>query len=110
MIQTIIAILIILLLPIGMVALTRLNKVLGTIGAIALCYVAGFILSSLGHMALAYDKGLTETIAYVLVALSIPLILFSIDLREVKKLARNTIVGFSLCIVAVIISSVVNSK
>lgn len=106
-IQTIIAILIIFLLPIGMVALTRLNKVLATIGAIALCYIAGFILSSAGHLVLEYDKELTETIAYVLVALSIPLILFSIDLKEVKKLARNTIVGFSLCIVAVVITSVV---
>lgn len=105
--QTIIAILIILLLPIGVVALTRKSKILATLGAIALCYIAGFILSSLGFLALPYDKELTETIAYVMVALSIPLILFSIDLKQVKNLAKNTVVGFSLCIVSVVVVSVV---
>ncbi len=105
--QTILAILVIFTLPIGMVVLTRKNKILATLGAIALCYIAGFILSSLGYLALPYDKEITETIAYVLVALSIPLILFSIDLKQVKNLARNTIVGFSLCIVSVVIVSIV---
>lgn len=105
--QTIIAILIVLLLPIGVVALTRKSKILATLGAIALCYITGFILSSLGFLALPYDKELTETIAYVMVALSIPLILFSIDLKQVKNLAKNTIVGFSLCIVSVVIVSIV---
>lgn len=105
--QTIIAIIVIFTLPIGMVILTRKSKILATLGAIALCYIAGFILSSLGYLALPYDKEITETIAYVLVALSIPLILFSIDLKQVKKLARNTVVGFSLCIVSVVVVAVV---
>ena len=106
-IQTIIMILLIFLLPPLIVKLTRVNKFFATLGAIALCYLVGFVLSSLGYLALPYDKKLTETIAYVLVALSLPLILFSIDLREVKKLARNVIVGFSLCIVSVVIVSIV---
>ena len=106
-IQTIIAILVIFLLPIGVVSLTRKSKILNTIGAIALCYIVGFIFSSLGYWVLPYDKGLTETIAYVLVALSIPLILFSINLKQVKSLTRNVVVGFSLCIVSVITVSVI---
>ncbi len=39
-------------------------------------------------------------------ALSIPLILFSIDLRSLKKLTRETAVGFSLAIVAVVLVAV----
>ena len=103
---TIIAIICIVGLPFPIVWLTRKNKILGIIGAIACCYIVGFVFSTIGFTGVDYDKGLTSDIAYVLVALSIPLILFSIDLRAVKKLTKNTIVGYSLCIVAVIIVAV----
>lgn len=103
---TIIAIICIVGLPFPIVWLTRKNKILGIIGAIACCYIVGFAFSTIGFTGVDYDKGLTSDIAYVLVALSIPLILFSIDLRAVKKLTKNTIVGYSLCIVAVIIVAV----
>ena len=93
-------------LPILIVWLTRINKVLGAIGAIACCYIVGFLFSTIGLSGVSYDKDLTTTIAYVLVALSIPLILFSIDLREVKKLAKSTVIGYSLCIVSAVIVAV----
>lgn len=103
---TVLAILFIVGLPIPIVCLTRRNKILGAIGAIACCYIVGFICSTLGLTGTTYDKGLTTTIAYVLVALSIPLILFSIDLRSVKKLTKGTIIGYSLCIVSAIVVAV----
>lgn len=99
---TVIAIIIIFCLPVPIVWLTRRNKILGAIGAIACCYIVGFALSTIGLSPVDYDKGLTTTIAYVLVALSIPLILFSIDLRAVKKLTKSVIIGYSMCIVSVI--------
>lgn len=99
---TIIAILCIFGLPVPIVWLTRKNKILGAIGAIAICYLVGFALSTIGLSPVDYDKGLTSTVAYVLVALSIPLILFSIDLRAVKKLTKGTVIGYALCIVSVI--------
>ena len=102
---TIIAIVCIFCLPIPIVWLTRRNKILGAIGAIACCYIVGLAFSAIGFTGISYDKGLTTTIAYVLVALSIPLILFSINLREVRKLTKSTVIGYSLCIVAVIIVS-----
>ena len=89
-------------LPVLIVWLTRKSKVLGFIGAIACCYLVGFAFSTIGLSGTSYDKELTTTIAYVLVALSIPLILFSIDLRSVKKLTKNTVVGYSLCIISAI--------
>lgn len=99
---TILAILCVFGLPAPIVWLTRRNRILGTIGAIACCYIVGFVFSALGFAGMDYDKGLTTTVAYVLVALSIPLILFSIDLRSVRNLTRTTIIGYSLCIVSVI--------
>ena len=103
---TIVGILCIFGLPILIVWLTRINKILGAIGAIACCYIVGFIFSTIGLSGVSYDKELTTTIAYVLVALSIPLILFSIDLREVKKLAKSTVIGYTLCIVSAVVVAV----
>ena len=99
---TIIAIVCIFGLPFPIVLLTRKSKLLGAIGAIACCYIVGFAFSTIGLSPVDYDKELTTTIAYVLVALSIPLILFSIDLKAVKKLTKKVILGYSMCIVAVI--------
>ena len=103
---TVIAILCVFCLPAPIVWLTRKNKILGAIGAIACCYLVGFAFSTIGLSPVDYDKGLTTTIAYVLVALSIPLILFSIDLRAVRKLTKSVILGYSMCIVAVIVVAV----
>lgn len=103
---TIVSILIIFGLPVPIVWLTRKNKIIGAIGAIACCYIVGFAFSTIGLSGTSYDKGLTTTVAYVLVALSIPLILFSIDLRAVKRLTKGTVIGYLLCIVAVIIVAV----
>ena len=102
---TILAIICIFGLPVPIVRLTRKNRILGAIGAITCCYLVGFAFSVIGFTGVSYDKGLTTTIAYVLVALSIPLILFSIDLRLVRKLTKMTFAGYMLCIVAVVIIS-----
>ena len=103
---TVFSILIIFGLPVPIVWLTRKSKILGAIGAIACCYIVGFAFSTIGLSGTSYDKGLTTTVAYVLVALSIPLILFSIDLKAVKKLTKGTVIGYALCIVEVIIVAV----
>lgn len=104
---TVIAVAVILLLPVLMVWLTRKFKIFGAIGAIALCYICGFAFSTIGLSGVSYDKGMTESIAYVMVALSIPLILFSIDLRSVKSLAKSVVIGYSLCIISSVIVAIV---
>lgn len=104
---TVIAILLILLLPFAIVPLTRKFKILGTIGAIAICYVCGFAFSTVGLSGYNEFQGITETVAYVFVALSIPLILFSIDLRSVKRLTKGTVLGYSMCIVSAVVVAAV---
>lgn len=99
MLLTIAEIAVLLLVPALMVRLTKRSRFLGSIGAIALCYAFGFLLAVLP---IPYDKGLSETVASVLVALAIPLVLFSFDIRSVRKLAKTTLVSFGLVIVSVI--------
>lgn len=105
-ILTVIAVIAIFTLPIFIVWLTRKFKLLGAVGAIVICYLVGFAFSAIGLSGHDYDKGLTTTIAYVLVALSIPLVLFSINLKSVKTLAKGTVIGYSLCIVSAVVVAV----
>lgn len=101
-ILTVVMILAMFCLPAFIVWLTKKVKFLNTIGAIALCYVLGFIFSVIP---IPYDKGLTQTVASVIVALAIPLILFTVDLGGVKKLAKKTILSFVLVIISTVVIS-----
>ena len=103
-VATVVVVLAMVLLPALVVWLTKKIKFLNTIGAIAVCYLAGFVISVLP---LGYDKALTQNIASILVALAIPLILFTIDLGSVKKLAKKTVLSFALVIVATVVVSTV---
>ena len=53
---TIMAIISIFGLPVPIVWLTRKNKILGAIGAIACCYLVGFAFSTIGFTKHSYDK------------------------------------------------------
>ena len=103
-VATVVVVLAMFLLPALVVWLNKKIKFLNTIGAIAVCYLSGFIISVLP---LGYDKALTQNIASILVALAIPLILFTIDLGSVKKLAKKTVLSFALVIVATVVVSTV---
>lgn len=81
------------LLPAGILRLIRAFPALRHIGAIALCYLCGFLFSLLP---IPYDKGLSQTAASVLVAVAIPLILFGFDLRSIRSLAKDMLIGCGL--------------
>ena len=89
--------------PALMVRLTKKNRFFKRVGAITLCYAFGFLLAL---SPIPYDRGLSETVASVLVALAIPLILFSFDVRQVRRLAKKTLISFALVAVSVIAVSV----
>ena len=96
---TVIAIILMFGLPIPLLILTKKVKFFNTIGAIALCYVAGFLISLIP---IDYDKNLTQTVASVLVAVAIPLLLFSFDMTSLKNLAKKTVISFVLVIVSTV--------
>lgn len=102
MVYTIIAIVISLFLPALLLWLTKKVKFFNMIGAIALCYLAGFLISLIP---VDYDKNLTQTVASVLVAIAIPLVLFSFDITSVKSLAKKTIISFALVMASTIVVS-----
>ena len=83
--------------------LTKKVKFLNFIGAIALCYALGIVISVIP---IPYDKGMTEMIASIFVAIAIPLILFSFDIVSVRYLAKKTIISFALVIGSAAIVSV----
>lgn len=83
--------------------LTKKVKLLNFIGAIALCYALGIVISVLP---IPYDKSLTETVSSVFVAIAIPLILFSFDITSVRHLAKKTAIAFALVICSAVTVSV----
>lgn len=94
--------LVLFLIPALMVYLTKRNSLFRRISPIVLCYCFGFLLSLLP---ISYDKELSSMVASVLVALAIPLLLFSFDLRSIRQLAKPMLIGFALIIVSVILVS-----
>lgn len=101
---TVIAIILMFGLPIPLLILTKKVKFFNTIGAIALCYVAGFLISLIP---VDYDKNLTQMVASILVAVAIPLVLFSFDMTSLKSLAKKTVISFALVIVSTVVISCV---
>ena len=101
---TALAIVAMLLVPAFILWLTKKVKFLGFIGAIALCYALGIVISVIP---IPIDKGTTEMIASIFVAIAIPLILFSFDIVSVRYLAKKTIISFALVIASAAVVSVV---
>ena len=97
--MVILELLIILVFPAVILWLTSRIPLLQNIGAIALCYLCGFLFSL---MPMPYDKNISRLAASVIVAVAIPLMLFGFDPGKVRFLAKDMIKGFSLQIAAVI--------
>lgn len=100
----VIEVIFILFFPLLILWLQRKVSLLKTLGAVALCYLSGFLLALLP---ISYDKGLSQTVASVIVAVAIPLILMGLNLRKVKTLVREFLLGYGAQIVAVILVSAV---
>ena len=102
---TVLAIIAMLVVPAFILWLTKKVKFLGFIGAIALCYALGIAISVIP---IPIDKGTTEMVASIFVAIAIPLILFSFDIVSVRYLAKKTIISFALVIASAAVVSVVS--
>ncbi len=70
------------------------------------CYTAGLLLGNLGILP-EKAMGILDGISTGAVALSIPLLLFSVDLRRWRDLAGKTLLAFGLACVAVMLVSAV---
>lgn len=69
------------------------SKFLRSIGAVVLCFVGGMVLGNIGW---ASDAGAAKNASMLGVALAIPLLLLSTDLRGWLKSARPAVISYSL--------------
>jgi uncharacterized membrane protein len=70
------------------------------------CYAAGLIVGNLGILP-AGAPTLLDTISTIAVAFSIPLLLYSVDIRRWKELSGKSILAFVLAAVSVIVVSTI---
>ncbi len=82
----------------------RLSKKLGFLSPILLCYLTGAIIGNIGFV--PFDKAISTSVSEIAVPIAIPLILFSTDFKGWFKLARKTVISFSLGIVSVTVAAI----
>jgi uncharacterized membrane protein len=82
----------------------RRSKIVATISPVILCYSVGMLLGNLPFVPV--HEGLATTACDVLVALAIPLLLFSVDLGGWARLAGRTVLSYVLVMVAAVLGSV----
>lgn len=74
-------------------------------GTIVLCYAAGLLAGNLGLVpaaALPVQKALTE----VTIALALPMILFTVDLRAWSRIAGRALVSMALAVLSIVVVAV----
>ena len=77
---------------------------LDKIGMVILCYAVGIVLGNTGLLPPEMDK-IQNQICEATVALSLPLLLFSLDLRQWIGLARKTILSMALAMISIVMVS-----
>lgn len=90
--------------PLVIIYLCVTYPLLDKIGMVILCYATGLVL---GNINILPEQILSsqETLSEVCVALSLPLLLFSLDLKQWVHLAGKTILSMALATLSIIISS-----
>jgi hypothetical protein len=85
----------IVLVPAGILYLSRRNKFIGLVGPILLSYIAGILIGNLG---LELNEGISMQISEIAVPVAIPFILYSVDIKKWLKMTNKTIKSFMLVI------------
>ncbi len=73
-------------------------KAIQVITPVLLCYLVGLLLGN--QYLLVFDEKQSLMVSNMMVALAIPLMLFSVDLIGWLRLARSTVLSFFLCVVS----------
>lgn len=103
MVQLILAILI----PI-LIIKYRNNKIINSVGVIGISYLGGFLYAIIiwllteGNIISPPSSSIIEVVSYFAVALSIPLLLFSNDIKLVLKLSKKVLFAFLIFLISVL--------
>lgn len=105
MIMTIIMFLTIIFLPRLLVLITNKVPFLNVLGSVFLCYFAGILLSFV-FKAGGADLVLASDFSSVLICVAMPLILFSVNLPALKKLAKPMLISFCMNTLSIILVAI----
>lgn len=89
-------------LPVFAIWLTEIHPIFQRISAVVLCYIFGMLAGNTGIMPESVEK-LQENFMTVTVLLSIPLLLFSIDIKKWSRLAGKTFLSFLMILLSVFV-------
>ncbi len=104
---TIILILFFLLFPVLVIYLCDKYPAVDKLGAVILCYAAGILLGNVGLLPSGSAKTI-DLIMTIAIPLSLPLLLFSMDIRKWSRLAGKTLLSMILAIFCIMITSFVS--
>jgi uncharacterized membrane protein len=104
--NTVIVALIYILGPVGLLWACKRSSFLNKFGTVGLAYVLGIIIGNIGLVTPAL-KPLQDNFTSVTIAMALPLLLFSINLKQWSRLALKTGLAVILGIIAVVIVTVI---
>jgi uncharacterized membrane protein len=92
----------------------REKRLIKLIGPIGFAYLAGLFVSILIYvlqtvgLSIAIDTSIGESLSFVAIAIAIPLLLFSANLGEARKLSKMVLLSFGSLILAVTLASAIS--
>lgn len=89
--------------PMGILWLEPRSRIVRTLSPVILCYLFGMFMGNIGLMPPQQDVALT--LSGVLVAIAVPLLLFSVDVLAWLRLARTTVVSFIAVMLLAMVSA-----
>jgi uncharacterized membrane protein len=92
------------LLPLGIVIFSETSRIVRNVRPIILCYVVGILIGN-SRLLPAESMGILDIISTVTVALSIPLMLFSLDLSKWRQLTGKAGLSMVFAFIAITFSS-----
>lgn len=94
------------LFPVLVIYLCQKYPAVDKLGAVILCYAAGILVGNVGLLPAGSIKAI-ELIMTITIPLSLPLLLFSLDIRKWSRLAGKTLLSMFLAIFSIVTTSFV---
>ena len=89
-----------LLFPVLVICLCQRFPAVDKVGAVIICYIAGILIGNLPVLPAGSDRVL-DGLTTVTIPIALPLLLFSLDIRQWLRLAGKTVLSLGLILVAV---------
>jgi uncharacterized membrane protein len=96
-----------LLLPVIVIWLGERHTIVNKVGAVIICYAIGVLVGNIGNLLKIFPagtSGLLDTFSSIMVAIALPLIYFSLDVRNWGRAGNRALGSFAIEIVAVTIT------